>query len=198
MKTKDVILDFTSLLDVILIILFFFILYSAFNVRESEARAEEARAAYEDRLGALDAEEDRLQAEEDRLNAEWDRLRALDENAVQNQQALLAFNNGYMLSFNLRKEDGSSDWSLTASRKETPDGEEKTVGLILPGDKLPEAILAVFDKAGYAPEDVLIVTFTYNGNVIGTHRLYVEIMKAFQEVQDRRGNVYLTAINISK
>lgn len=198
MKTKDVTLDFTSLLDIILIILFFFILFSAFNVKESEARADEARLAYEDRLDALDAEAGRLQAEESRLNEEWDRLRALDENAAQNQQALLAFNNGYMLSFNLRKDDGSSDWSLTASRRETPDGKEKTVGVIRPGDKLPEAILAIFDKAGYSSGDVLIITFTYNGNIIGTHRLYVEIMKAFQEVQDRRGKVYLTAINISK
>ena len=72
MRKKDVILDFTPLLDIILIILFFFILYSVFNVKESEERAEQARMAYEDKLDALDAEEARL-------GAEWERLRALDE-----------------------------------------------------------------------------------------------------------------------
>ena len=39
MKNRDVILDFTSLLDITLIILFFFILYTAFNVEKAEQRA---------------------------------------------------------------------------------------------------------------------------------------------------------------
>lgn len=190
MKSKDVILDFTSLLDVVLIILFFFVLYSAFNVKETEARAEEARAAYEDRLAELEEEGARL-------DAEWDRLRSLDENAVRNQQALSAFDKGGMLTFNLQKEDGSDDWSLSAVRQSAA-GAEETVGVIRPGDDLFRSILGILDSAGYGKEEVLILTFTYDGSVIGTHRLYREIMRAFRDVQTYRKNVYLTAINTSK
>ena len=205
MKRRDVILDFTSLLDITLIILFFFILYSAFNVEKAALRADEARSEYEVLSAELEAERAgiseeqlRLRAEEDRLSGEWDRLLALDENAARNQQALIAFNNGGMLSFNLQKEDGSDAWRLSATRKSAPDGEEERVGVILPGDELTGSILRIIGAAGFAEDDVLLVTFTYNGNVIGTHRLYVEIMKAFQDVQAARKNVYLTAINTSK
>lgn len=205
MRKKEVVLDFTSLLDVILIILFFFILYSSFNIKESEARVEKERIAYEEKIGALEAERSqinderiRMQARETELNEEWDRIRALDEKAVQNQQALIEFNNGGMLSFNLQKEDASDDWELRAIRKESITKEESVVGVISPGENLFDAIILVFDKAGFAEDDVIIVTFTYNGNVIGTNRLYTEIMKAFREVQAARNNVYLNAINISK
>lgn len=198
MKSKDAILDLTSLLDIVLIILFFFILYTAFNVEKAELRADEARGEYEQRTAELEAERTALGEERSELAAEWERLYALDENAVRNQQALIAFNNGAMLSFNLRKEDGSDAWRLGAVRKKSPGGEEELVGVILPGDDLPASILGILDAAGFAEDDVVIVTFTYNGNVIGTHRLYAEIMKAFQEVQAARKNVYLNAINTSK
>jgi hypothetical protein len=141
MRKKDVILDFTPLLDIILIILFFFILYSVFNVKESEERAEQARMAYEDKLDALDAEEARL-------GAEWERLRALDENAARNQQALIAFDNGSMLSFNLQKEDDNDAWRLSATRKRSADGEEERVGVILPVEELTKGILMFFADAG--------------------------------------------------
>ena len=197
-RYKDVVLDFTSLLDVILIILFFFILYSAFNVEKAELKANEARSEYEALSAALEDERARLGEERTAIQAEWDRLLALDENAAKNQQALIAFNNGAMLSFSLQKEDGSDDWRLSATRKSAPTSEEIRVGAVLPGDDLRASILGIIDAAGYAEDDVLIVTFTYDGSVIGTHRLYVEIMKAFQDIQAARKNVYLTAINTSK
>jgi hypothetical protein len=197
-KNRDVILDFTSLLDIILIILFFFILYTAFNVEKAELRAETARSEYEDMSAALEAEKARLGEEQTRLQAEWDRVLALDENAARNQQALIAFNNGAMLSFNLQKEDGSDAWRLSAVRRREAGAEEETVGEIRPGDELKSSILGLIEAAGFAEDDVLIVTFTYNGNVIGSHRLYVEIMKAFQAVQAERKNVYLNAVNTSK
>lgn len=205
MKKKDVILDFTSLLDIILIVLFFFVLYSAFDLQDSKGRAEETRVAYEEKLDALEEEKKqldderiRLQAQEEKLNAEWDLARALDENAVQNQQALIAFNDGSMLSFLLEKEDTNDDWELRAIRRGSDSEEDYVVGVIHPGDTLSDSILSIFEKAGYKESDVLIVTFAYNGNSIGTHRLYNEIMNAFQEVQALRGNVYLNTVNTSK
>ena len=205
MKNRDVILDFTSLLDVVLLILFFFILYSAFNVKEAETRVEAAQAEYEEKLAALDAEKTGLekeraglQTEADKLGEEWDRLLALDENAGRNQQALLAFNNGAMLCFQLRKEDDSEAWELRATRKASAEGEEILVGAVLPGDELYGSILGLFEKAGYGEKEVLIVTFAYDGSVIGTHRLYEDIMKAFRDIQAERKNLYLNAINLSK
>lgn len=197
-RYKDLVLDFTSLLDVILIVLFFFILYTAFNVEKAEHRAEAARSEYEERSAALEDEKLRIEQERAGIREEWERILALDENAGRNQQALIAFNNGAMLCFNLQKEDGSDAWRLSAVRRREAGAEEETVGEIRPGDELKSSILGLIEAAGFAEDDVLIVTFTYNGNVIGSHRLYVEIMKAFQAVQAERKNVYLNAVNTSK
>lgn len=198
MKNKDVILDFTSLLDIVLIILFFFILFSAFNVEKTGKQYEDKLTALEAEREGLREEQSRIQTEEARLQAEWDRVRTLDENAVRNQEALITFDKGGMLCFNLRKEDDSEAWKLSATRKESSSGEEETVGTILPGDDLTASINRIFAEAGYREDEVLLVTFTYNGNVIGTHRLYVEIMKAFRDIQAVRKNLYLSTINISK
>ena len=198
MKNRDIILDFTSLLDIVLLILFFFILFSVFNVQESELRADEAKAAYEAQLDALEAEQAGLEREQAQLQAEWDRVRALDENAVKNQQALIAFNSGYMLSFNLQKENNSDDWTLSATRKTRDSGEEERIGVIRPENDLAGSIREILDRAGYREDDVLIITFTYDGSVIGTNRLYQNIMREFRNLQSQRRNIYLTAINISK
>lgn len=198
MKHRDVILDFTSLLDIVLLILFFFILYSAFNVQESEKRVAEDRQQYEEKLAALEDEKAELRAEQDSLDAEWKRLQALDENAVKNQQALSAFSEGRMLCFRLEKEDDSDEWTLSATRKKSAEGEEETVGEIRSPDQIKTSIDGILEEAGCGKDDVLIITFLYNGDVIGTHRLYGKIMEAFRSLQAERKNVYLCAINLSK
>lgn len=205
MRKKDVVLDFTSLLDITLIILFFFILYSAFDVKESQARIEKTRVEYEEKLDVLEEEKthlndewNKLHDEEERLNKEWERVRTLDEHAVQNQQALIGFNNGSMLTFILEKEETNDDWEIRVMRGESNSEEEPIVGSIRPGENLYNSILSLFENAGFEENDVLIVTFAYNGNQIGTHRLYLEIMEAFREVQASRNNVYLNAVNTSK
>ena len=200
MKHRDVILDFTSLLDIILIILFFFILYSAFDVEASAREADAARAAYREKLAALAGEEEELNRERERLNDEWERLLGLDENAVKNQQALNAFGGGSMLSFHLRKEDDSEDWELRALRKSAVTGEDEVAGVIRRGeyDDLSDAILRVLDEASFTPDDVVIIAFTYDGSVLGTNRVYAELAEAFGRVQAARKNVYLNAINISR
>ncbi len=45
MKVREIILDFTSLLDVVMIILFFFILFSSFDVETATEKANQAEAS---------------------------------------------------------------------------------------------------------------------------------------------------------
>ncbi|MBQ4349959.1 MAG: biopolymer transporter ExbD [Clostridia bacterium] len=208
MKHKDVILDFTSLLDVILIILFFFVLYSTFDAeKQIEAKSAEYEAQYEQKLEKLKDDEELLieernniQKREEELKEEWSLLETVNENAVKNQQALLAFDQGTMLSFSLQKKDDQEEWQLSALRKNPLTKDDETIGTILSGeyDDLPDEIYSIIKQAGFNENEVLIITFVYDGSVIGTHRLYLDITEAFRVIQESRKNVYLNTINTSR
>ena len=192
MKYRDTPLDFTSLLDIVLIILFFFVLYGSFDAGRAEEEAQAAQAEYEEKLANLDAEQNRLDAERDRMAAEWDRLAELDENAAGNQRALEAFGRGDSLSLILMKEDDSPDWTLNAVRGEDP------VGQIIPGEEISEAVPALLRALGLTDGDTALVTFVYDGSVLGTHLICRDVLSGLEKARAAWGNLYVNTINISR
>ena len=214
MKHRDVVLDFTSLLDIILIILFFFILYSVFDVERAAAEAGEVRAQYEEELGALEAEREELEAERaaledgrtslaaerEELEGEWERLAKLDGDAAGNQRALSAFGEGGMLTFILQKEDGDERWTLRAVRRNPETGRDERLAEIIPGGPgaLSGQIEAAFALASFAEDDTVLASFVYDGDVLGSNKAYAEVMEAFGELRDRWRKLYLNAVNLSR
>lgn len=192
MKYRDTPLDFTSLLDIVLIILFFFVLYGSIDAGRAEEEAQAARADYEEKLADLNAEQNRLDAERDRMAAEWDRLARLDENAAGNQRALEAFGRGDSLSLILMKEDDSASWTLSAVRGEDP------VGQITPGEEIAEAVPALLRNLGLNDSDTALVTFIYDGSVLGTHLICRNVLSGLEKAQAAWGNLYVNTINISR
>ena len=55
-KKKDLILDFTSLLDVVMLLLFFFILFSRFDVSRARTAADDAKAEAAAQIALAEAE----------------------------------------------------------------------------------------------------------------------------------------------
>lgn len=191
MKLREIILDFTSLLDVIMIILFFFILFSTLEVENVTQSAEEARISYETQM-EMQAEEQavwRQQAEE-----EWERILQIDRNAAKNQQALVAYDQGRMLAFNLQDVESRNVWTLNILC-----GEEK-LGSVTAEDsgELAEKMAELLTKAGLQTEDVIIGTLTYDGNSFGTAGAVPVIEDAIGEMQEMYSNLYFTTINVSR
>ncbi len=191
MKLREIILDFTSLLDVIMIILFFFILFSTLEVENVTQSAEEARISYETQM-EMQAEEQavwRQQAEE-----EWERILQIDRNAAKNQQALVAYDQGRMLAFNLQDVESRNVWTLNILC-----GEDK-LGSVTAEDseELVEKMAELLTKAGLQTEDVIISTLTYDGNSFGTAGAVPVIEDAIGEMQEMYSNLYFTTINVSR
>ncbi len=191
MKLREIILDFTSLLDVIMIILFFFILFSTLEVENVTQSAEEARISYETQM-EMQAEEQavwRQQAEE-----EWERILQIDKNAAKNQQALVAYNQGRMLAFNLQDVESRNEWTLNILC-----GEDK-LGSVTAQDsaELSEKMEELLTKAGLQTEDVIIGTLTYDGNSFGTAGAVPVIEDAIGDMQEMYSNLYFTTINVSR
>ncbi len=203
MKHRDVVLDFTSLLDVILIILFFFVLYSVFDAdqameearRERDAyarKAEELDGAYREKEEELLAARAELAAERAELESEWDRLLSRGDAAARNQRALDRFGAAGLMTFRLEQTDEGETWRLRVLLGES------TVDEILPDEPLAERIGEAVERIFPGEDAVVLAAFVYDGDVLGTNRICAAVLDAFAAVSGTRDNLYLCTINISK
>jgi len=191
MKIREIILDFTSLLDVTMIILFFFVLYSSIDVENVSEKAKAAEASYTE----MQAENEREQQEwREKASQEWERILTADSNAAANQEALSAYNDGSGLAFNLHEVESGNVWSLSVLSGNKKLYEISSEDQYKLKDKLKESI----KKAGFEIDDVIIATFTYDGSSYGTAKAVPIIEDAFISLQRDYKGLYFTSINISK
>lgn len=191
MKVREIILDFTSLLDVVMIILFFFVLYSSIDTENAAEKAKAAEASFTE----MQEQNEREQMEwRQKADEEWERILSADANAGKNQQALSAYNDGKEISFNLHEVEKGDVWTLSVLSG------NKRIGEISSEDsrELKEKLKEMVKKAGYAPDDVIISTLTFNGNDFGTEAAVPTVEKAIMSIQREYKNLYFTTINISK
>lgn len=198
MKVREVILDFTSLLDVMMIILFFFILFSKIDVDTATENANKAEASYNSMLEETEKEKLENQQEQEewreKASEEWERLELADENAAKNQEALSAYNEGRGISFNLHDVEKGDIWTLSiiyGNKKLGEIGSQEVRDL---KEKLKEFII----KAGYSTDDVIIGTLTFNGNEYGTEKAVPIIENGIMSIQREYKNLYFTKINTTK
>ena len=205
MKAREIILYFTSLLDVMMIILFFFIFFSKIDVdsateraNQAELKANQAETSY----NAMLEETERIKLENqqeqeewrEKATEEWERIVRADENAAKNQEALSAYNEGKGISFNLHDVEKGDIWTLSVLSG------SKKLGEISSDESryLKEKLKKMIKKAGYSEDDVIIGTLTYNGDEYGTEKAVPVVENAIISIQRDYKNLYFTAINTTK
>lgn len=187
MKLREIILDFTSLLDVIMIILFFFILFSTFEIETATNEANQTKIEYEAKLE--EAEEERKKYEIER-----DRLLNLDKNAAKNQEALSAYNDNQVLSINLVEKIDSEGLYINILR-----GDDKLLEIKYESSlNYNKEIADIIESSNYKSDDVIICNLIYNGDNIGSAEAVEKIKKAVNNVQNDYNNFYFATINVLK
>ncbi len=191
MKYREVILDFTSLLDIIMIILFFFILFSTFDVETATEKAQQKQQEYETLVSETEQEQSIWKEKADK---QWKRLKDADSTSAENLRALIDFDEGNMLSMSLQDIERSDKWtlSITTDQKKVASVNAET------GDKLRDDLKSVFSKYGLNSGSVVLCVLTYDGYSYGTEQAVPEIEKAVRDIQKQYSNLYFTTINISK
>ena len=198
MKLREIILDFTSLLDVMMIILFFFVLFSRVDVDNATEKANEAEASFYTMIAEAEKtqQENEIEQQEwrEKASEEWDRILSADANAVNNQKALSEYNEGAGVYFNLQGVEKSDVWTLSVLSG------TKRIGTISSEDsrELRNKIKECLKQSGHEPEDVIISTLTYDGDSYGTETVVPLIENAITDVQREYKSLYFTTINISK
>ena len=198
MKVREIILDFTSLLDVVMIILFFFILFSSFDVETATEKANQAEASYieliEENEKIQTKNEQEQQEWREKASKEWERILSADANAVNNQKALTAYNNGESIYFNLQNVEKSDTWTLSVLYGTKKAGEISSNE----SRELRKKIKVCLERSGYKKDDVIISSLTYDGDSYGTEIVVPLIESAITDVQREYTGLYFTTINISK
>ena len=188
MKQKEIHLDFTSLLDVVMIILFFFILFTTFEVQKSNEE-------YDKKTAELEQEFQQLYEE---IENERQKLEDAKDSSYKNYQALQDFGEGKFITFKLsvpenldKSKISSEDLKINAFFE---DSQIMTLNL---SDDIVNQISSLFMTLDIHEDDAIIGIFSYNGSINGTVDVIRSMQKAVQEIQKIHEYFYFSEINTS-
>lgn len=189
MRRKDIILDFTSLLDVVLIILFFFILFSHMEIEENKATVEVQMAEAQ---ALADEASSKMQEAEDLAATVYDEIefvRESDERRAENAEAMLEFARSQNVKMILNMKDGY--WELNVFSK------DEMMSKIPSNSDVTTGIVNALKNAGYTSEDTIFCEFILDGSEAGTASAYRTIDKAIKSARTTYTNLYYSETDIS-
>ena len=181
MKRRKISLDFTALLDITMIILFFFLINFKFS--SDEVKAEAAAQIEEAAAQSEQLEADRRRFEEEK--AEWqkeaeremEKLREADKNAADNAEALMNFQKGVLFKIDLTMRN-RDDWDITVLNGNAVIGEVSSENC---GD-LKNEIITVLDNNGFKKDDVIIAVFMYDLHDNGSGHIPEDFLPQIKDV----------------
>ena len=190
MKHKEIILDFTSLLDVIMIILFYFIIFCH---SETEGAKEELQKAQAEVQQMENEAEEKLDQAEEKLSDAEAKLKEANENRQEeNIDGILEFGKSANLRINL-KINNDETWELELLKNDEKLSSIKNSSEKTMAKELSEKI----SELGYKKEDTLLCEFIYNSNENGTNSAYNKAERVFSQLKDHYDHIYYSETDIS-
>lgn len=193
MKRRKISLDFTALLDITMIILFFFLINFKFS--SDEVKAEAAAQIEEAAVQSEQLEADRRQFEEEK--AEWQReaeremkkLREADKNAADNAEALMNFQKGVIFKIDLTMKN-RDDWDITVLNGSA------VIGVVSSENcaDLKSEIITVLDNNGFKKDDVIIAVFMYDLHDNGSGHIPEDFLPQIKDVSSVYEKFYCAEI----
>ncbi len=183
MKKRDIILDFTTLLDVTLILLFFFILFSNFQVTDAKEAAgqkmQEAQNLYSEG-----------QALQEQVKEELEHIRESESRYGENVEGILEFNNGLNLKLILEVADEDS-WQVNVFKG------QDSVGSIDCDSDITKGLFKLLENAGYTTKDTIICDYIYDASQPGSLVAYRVMTEVIKEVKQEYRYLYYSETDIS-
>lgn len=180
--------DFTSLLDVIMIILFFFILFSRLDVSETEKKAKKAMDEASAMIDEADAKLDEAEKKEEHAQDMINQLEDSDARSAANIEGLADFKAGVYLRFKLEMNKDADHWRLIILCN---DDTLKSIDSAK-ADEIAQEIIAAISKKGYTKEDTIIGLFEYDGTAGGSYAATQRISDAFDLVNKEYKYLYIS------
>lgn len=186
-KNKGLIIELTSLLDVILIMLFWVMMVSSDKADKAEQQAEEKiqAANAQAQVQIEEAREDADRYINERLAEQKDQLDKLDEYV----RTIEGFENGEMLSISLTYVDKSEMLSFARA------GEQISSVALTDYSDIEYEIRKVLDQLPNK-DGIILAAFIYDGNT-ALYRDVQGVRKALESLREDYGGIYFAYINTS-
>lgn len=200
MNKREIILDFTSLLDVIMIILFFFILFSHIEAidaigEKEKMQAEHGQVMEEAERIKSDAEELLADAETKNARAEelLSEVKQSDSRSAYNIKGIDEFSRGLNLRMNLNMNSNSGVWELDIFC-----GDEFLDSIIKDTpENMKQKFSDIVTENGYTEEDTILCVFTYNASESGTRSAYKAIAEMSELFKADYQHFFISEVDIS-
>ena len=189
MKKRDVILDFTSLLDVTLIVIFFFVLFSHLDGQVNKLKTEKKIQELETAIQKAEARE----ADADELVIQFDKeLSIVRDNSERQASNILEFIN-YNRNKNLKiiLDMNQNNWSLRVIK------EEKVIDVINNNDNMAEVLKKALINVGYDNSKTIFCDFVFDGSLSGTASAYRKIKSVIADIAKEYHYLYISETDLS-
>lgn len=189
MRKRDIILDFTSLLDVTLIIIFFFVIFSHLDTEENRAKTEAKVAELEMAIEQVEEREANVEQLITQLEKEIAIVRDLSERQASNIEEILKYGKSGNIKIILVMQQNG--WIIRINCKET------VITEIDSNANIREELLSAIKKAGYEVEDTIFCDFVFDGLLPGTASAYRKITKVLDLVKEKYKFLYYSETDLS-
>ena len=200
MNKREIILDFTSLLDVIMIILFFFILFSHFETEDAKIalQAAEQKATQREEQAEQKLEEaDRLLEEaEQKEQQATEKLNEADlagKRQGENVDGIIEFSRNLNIRVYLKMKDSGSSWSLLVCK-----GEQQIVEI--PKEKvniMAQTFVNALSDIGCEKDDTLLCVYVYDAAQAGTASADRDVQRVFDAVKGQYQHFFYSELDTS-
>ena len=189
MKTRDIFLDFTALLDVTLIVIFFFVLFSHLENEENKMLVDEKVNEYETAIKEVNDREETANDLIKQLEQELEIIRNSDERQAEDAQAILEYRAGKNLKIVLDLEEGSFVVYVNKNKE--------NIAKININSNLSTELLKAMENTGYMKEDTIFCDIVFDGLNKGSNKAYQIMMDALDDMQNKFPNMYYSITNVS-
>ncbi len=193
-KNKGIIIELTSLLDIILIMLFWLMLNISNSASEIEKKAQEkidkanakVSQVQEDADKKVQQAQDDAKKQIDKINEQNKEMRQDNENM---HNALDGFSSGKMVTVEMKFSD-NRDVIYVSQNNSTP----QTAAV---DDKLAENLTKALNSFGLDKDSIILAAFMYDGNTV-LYRDVNTVQNVLVNIKGNYRNIYFTQINTTK
>lgn len=190
MKKNSILLDFTSLLDVTLIIIFFFVLFSQIDSQKDKERTDNKLQELDAAIQDIEYEKSQVVELKQELEKELEIIADSDERQALDVREIIAFSQGKNIKLIMKEDAG--EWSVRVSC----DADNIDVGI--ESEDFGDVVINFMDKLRYGLDDTILCEFIYDGAILGSALPYRKTRAVLMELSEKYSNLFVSETNISK
>lgn len=199
MKKRQIILDFTSLLDVIMIILFFFIIFSNLETDNLRKDLEDKQQQVSSELEEAKAKNDKAdeflgeaQEKNEQADKRMEEANSAVDRSGDNADAIMDFSENKNLKLHLDM-SGESGWTLKFAKGEEIIKEVPKADI----SEMTDEVRALFTEQGYTADNTILIEFSYDATENGTTSAYLDTMKIITAMKNEYEHLFYSETDVS-